>query len=880
MKGHHTPKKIGATIVLALGMGLSNLAAAAVGLGPIAVNSYIGQPFRGTIRVSGLNAANASSAVVTLAPASEYSKRNVVRTPEQSALRFRVVPSGGGYAIAVSSSRRVSEPFINFVLQIKSGGQTIVREYSAFLDQDPAVAAGIVPAAAPAVSKGKKTAKSTPQPLPLPQPVAVPEQTASGLGSVGAIVPGAQPVALNGAPAPVPVAAPVEEPVASRAEPSPRKARSTPVPRHTYSGGSYGPVKRGETLFKIADQVRPSNVSVQTMQRALFNANRRAFATGSMDSLMAGQTLIIPRDIAAAAAARAESPSAKKRRDDSRKNNKDNVAAAKTEDTAVIEVHAEAEPPKSDSKLAPLLEAPKNDNVVPAVMSEEQVAEEAKQAAQAKTEPSTETPISSDDKPIAGGGMQMDDADSIDTSIQAQSETAVQPEVPSVEKIDTAEAPKLADDPKPAASPEEPVEAPKAAEDTKPVEEAPKAAPKVPESAPVKPAEAAGKESSGLELPFGLQLWHLLAAGGTLLALLLGALVLKSKRKSPKVALSEEEIDELARSMGQTEAGQSITYAIDSGELSNDDLSALEDAIGQTDSNTDMNDFFTETEFASSDLPELTSDENAFFGKPEDNSIEERSSIEPVSNADMQFDDLDDFFADNEAAELASIAETDDNVEEFVGLDDFFDESSDAESNSSIINESLFSSDASKKAGNLPDDIAELDFFSDTLDTLGETVDDASVQTDNSLQEQSEDAGSNIAFSSDDFFGEDVAVQAKESEMSNLDNDFAKKAPQTVVAESHDNSLDFFAENTAEASANLNESSSASGIDMPETSSQTAVAPSAADIQAMDINLDLAAAYINSGVKLEKARAWLEEVVVRGTPEQKNLATDLLNKIS
>ena len=54
---------------------------------------------------------------------------------------------------------------------------------------------------------------------------------------------------------------------------------------------------------------------------------------------------------------------------------------------------------------------------------------------------------------------------------------------------------------------------------------------------------------------------------------------------------------------------------------------------------------------------------------------------------------------------------------------------------------------------------------------------------------------------------------------------------------------------------------------------------SKADEHAMGINLDLAAAYINSGIKPDKARAWLVEVMRRGTDIQKGRAQNLLDRL-
>ena len=47
----------------------------------------------------------------------------------------------------------------------------------------------------------------------------------------------------------------------------------------------------------------------------------------------------------------------------------------------------------------------------------------------------------------------------------------------------------------------------------------------------------------------------------------------------------------------------------------------------------------------------------------------------------------------------------------------------------------------------------------------------------------------------------------------------------------------------------------------------------------MGIHLDLAPAYINSGIKPDKARAWLVEVMRRGTDIQKGRAQNLLDRL-
>jgi pilus assembly protein FimV len=59
-------------------------------------------------------------------------------------------------------------------------------------------------------------------------------------------------------------------------------------------------VRRGDTLFGIARQVRPEGVTVHQMVLALYRANPDAFAAGNINQLRVGATLQVPDKSAAA----------------------------------------------------------------------------------------------------------------------------------------------------------------------------------------------------------------------------------------------------------------------------------------------------------------------------------------------------------------------------------------------------------------------------------------------------------------------------------------------------------------------------------------------------------------------------------------------------
>ena len=71
---------------------------------------------------------------------------------------------------------------------------------------------------------------------------------------------------------------------------------AAPAPEPKVGGAeSYGPVRSGDTLWSIANRVRPdASVSTQQMMVALLQANPEAFAMGNVNALKSGYVLRVP----------------------------------------------------------------------------------------------------------------------------------------------------------------------------------------------------------------------------------------------------------------------------------------------------------------------------------------------------------------------------------------------------------------------------------------------------------------------------------------------------------------------------------------------------------------------------------------------------------
>src|SRR5690606_9850192 len=173
----------------------------------------------------------------------------------------------GRNIIRLSSSQPIVEPFVVVLVDVRSSGSRLLREYTLLLDpptfqtqQAPAA-----PIAAPSVGQAPATAV---QPAPPPRATTPPPPPA---------------------PAPRPAPAPAPPPA--------------PVPAPAGAGGQYT-VQRGDTLSRIASREYGAEDATRGMI-AIYRANPQAFA-GNINLLQAGATLEIPDQQGLAAVTRAE----------------------------------------------------------------------------------------------------------------------------------------------------------------------------------------------------------------------------------------------------------------------------------------------------------------------------------------------------------------------------------------------------------------------------------------------------------------------------------------------------------------------------------------------------------------------------------------------
>ena len=217
--------------MIAASVALMASFSAVAGLGGLNVQSHLGEPFSGTVTVTG------DEAKILLSGGKASISDNRLSTS--------VRKSGDNAIVSIRSSGAVRDPVL--VFQMGVGAQA--RQYTAIIDP-PGYASGSTANRAPVRQADEPAAR------------------ASERGSRVAAAP---------------------RPAQSR--PAPAKA---PERKNTRVAAGEYTVRSGETLMGIASRVRPAGLSTRQTMLALVQANPEIFESGSPDRIWPGNVLNIP----------------------------------------------------------------------------------------------------------------------------------------------------------------------------------------------------------------------------------------------------------------------------------------------------------------------------------------------------------------------------------------------------------------------------------------------------------------------------------------------------------------------------------------------------------------------------------------------------------
>ncbi len=268
--------------VLALFLVVFPAATLALGLGNVEVLTTLNEPLRAEIPVTGIKPGEIDAIDIRLGTDEQFRRAGIERPFHLTRLKFKLVPDGERKArIEVTTGESVTEPFLNFLVELNWPSGRMIREYTLLLDP-PVYGAAISSSSKQSIARVESVPESSgavaPRPLPEPERMVAAEPP-----------PPPPPRVVVSAPEPGPA------PAAPSPAPAPAAAVAAAPPADLAGTDRYGPVVANESLWSIAARVRPDEgVSIQRMMFAILEANREAFFLDNINSLKKGAVLRIP----------------------------------------------------------------------------------------------------------------------------------------------------------------------------------------------------------------------------------------------------------------------------------------------------------------------------------------------------------------------------------------------------------------------------------------------------------------------------------------------------------------------------------------------------------------------------------------------------------
>jgi len=330
----HGGARLTLRLLFTVAMIAAPIAAQALGLGRLTVNSGLDEPFNGQIDLISPTAQEIKTLKAALASRADFDIAGVERNVFLFDITYTVKQHPNGqYYLKLATHKPVREPFLHFLIQVDWSGGHLIREYSALLDPPQWVSGAAAEINVPAISAPEAAPVVEAAPIEELPPIgtaaepkaeaAAAEKTQlavsepAAMAEIPAAAPAEVPLTTQVGPAPVPAetSATVEPILPSAAvtaseptpavvsELAPAPVAEIPAIASTSAGvQEYGPVKPGDTLYQVANKLNvDKSLTSQQVMLALLRANPSAFFGNNVNNLKTGKILTMPeRDTIAA----------------------------------------------------------------------------------------------------------------------------------------------------------------------------------------------------------------------------------------------------------------------------------------------------------------------------------------------------------------------------------------------------------------------------------------------------------------------------------------------------------------------------------------------------------------------------------------------------
>ncbi len=260
-------------------MALLPISVFAAGLGKLNVMSGLGEPLKADIELIAVTPEELSSITAAIASEEAYATQGIEKPASHNTIKVIVAKNASGAPILkLQSAQPISEPFLDMLIQVDWASGRLLREYTVLLDP---------PGYTGEADTGSQTAQA---PIISPSNTNPSGSMQNGTASGGAMDNQPPRSKKSGS---------------SRTKPRKAKLSEEAVPATETSGTEYVS-QRGDTLAKIARDMKPDGISLEQMLVGLYQTNPEAFQGDNMNRLKVGQIIRPPSEEALSALTRKE----------------------------------------------------------------------------------------------------------------------------------------------------------------------------------------------------------------------------------------------------------------------------------------------------------------------------------------------------------------------------------------------------------------------------------------------------------------------------------------------------------------------------------------------------------------------------------------------
>lgn len=247
----------------ALCMALIPISVFAAGLGKLNVNSELGEPLRADIELLSVTSEEMNSIVAAIASEEAYANQGIERPASHNNIKIEIVKNAAGISVLkLKSTQPISEPFLDMLIQVDWASGRLLREYTVLLDPPgySSETAGTPSRVVPSQTTQAPVVKST--------------NSNNSSVATGTATQDRQSNSSN------------------------RAKQTTNVELDTtsdFSGQEYV-TRRGDSLAKIARDMKPEDISLDQMLIGLYQANPNAFDGKNINRLKVGKIIRQPTE--------------------------------------------------------------------------------------------------------------------------------------------------------------------------------------------------------------------------------------------------------------------------------------------------------------------------------------------------------------------------------------------------------------------------------------------------------------------------------------------------------------------------------------------------------------------------------------------------------